>query len=152
MLHVERGDRGCAGFPRACDDIGVREFLPALPGDGERRLHDGGIRQAQPPHAGDPRKDVEDPIAGQAVCRPEGPRDLEQDRGAGHQDDLSGRRLAEQRRGPLVLARVIQHEIDHLNGVLFVDRVSPVKKITLAGKLKRLRKEKEVELGLALWL
>ena len=48
-----------------------------------------------------------------------------------------------------MLARVIQHEMDHLNGVLFVDRVSPVKKITLAGKLKRLRKEKEEELGLA---
>ena len=48
-----------------------------------------------------------------------------------------------------MLARVIQHEMDHLNGVLFVDRVSPVKKITLAGKLKRLRKEKEAELGLA---
>ena len=48
-----------------------------------------------------------------------------------------------------MLARVIQHEIDHLNGVLFVDRVSPVKKISLAGKLKRLRREKEAELGLA---
>lgn len=48
-----------------------------------------------------------------------------------------------------LLARVIQHEMDHLNGVLFVDRVSPVKKITLTGKLKRLRKAKEVELGLA---
>ena len=48
-----------------------------------------------------------------------------------------------------LLARIIQHELDHLHGVLFVDRVSPVKKITLAGKLKRLRKEKEEELGLA---
>ena len=48
-----------------------------------------------------------------------------------------------------MLARVIQHEMDHLNGVLFVDRVSAVKKITLAGKLKRLRKKKEAELGLA---
>ncbi|MDD5676454.1 MAG: peptide deformylase [Kiritimatiellae bacterium] len=48
-----------------------------------------------------------------------------------------------------MLARAIQHEIDHLHGVLFVDRVSPVKKITLAGKLKRLRKEKETELGIA---
>jgi peptide deformylase len=48
-----------------------------------------------------------------------------------------------------MLARVIQHEMDHLNGVLFVDRVSPVKKITLAGKLKRMRKEREEELGLA---
>lgn len=48
-----------------------------------------------------------------------------------------------------MLARVIQHEMDHLNGVLFVDRVSTVKKIALAGKLKRLRLEKEAELGLA---
>ncbi|MBI2437596.1 MAG: peptide deformylase [Lentisphaerae bacterium] len=48
-----------------------------------------------------------------------------------------------------LLARAIQHEIDHLNGVLFVDRVSPVKKISLSGKLRRLRREKEAELGLA---
>lgn len=48
-----------------------------------------------------------------------------------------------------LLARAIQHEIDHLHGVLFVDRVSPVKKITLASKLRRLRREKEEELGLA---
>ena len=48
-----------------------------------------------------------------------------------------------------MLARVIQHEMDHLNGMLFVDRVSPVKKITLAGKLKRMRLKKEAELGLA---
>jgi len=48
-----------------------------------------------------------------------------------------------------LLARAIQHELDHLNGVLFVDRVSPVKKITLAGKLKRLRREREEELRIA---
>ena len=48
-----------------------------------------------------------------------------------------------------LLARAIQHELDHLDGVLFVDRVSTVKKITLKGKLKRMRKEKEEELGLA---
>jgi len=47
-----------------------------------------------------------------------------------------------------MLARVIQHEMDHLHGVLFVDRVSPVKKISLAGKLKRMRRKKEAELGL----
>lgn len=39
------------------------------------------------------------------------------------------------------LARVIQHELDHLNGMLFVDRVSPVKKIALSGQLKRLKKQ-----------
>ena len=40
-----------------------------------------------------------------------------------------------------LLARALQHELDHLNAVLFVDRMSPVKKVTLAGKLKRLAKQ-----------
>lgn len=38
-----------------------------------------------------------------------------------------------------LLARVIQHETDHLNGVLFVDRISTAAKVSLRGKLKRLR-------------
>lgn len=39
------------------------------------------------------------------------------------------------------VARAAQHEIDHLNGVLFVDRMSRIKRIALAGQLKRLKKE-----------
>jgi peptide deformylase len=35
-----------------------------------------------------------------------------------------------------LLARVIQHEIDHLNGVLFVDKVSPLKKQLLKKELR----------------
>lgn len=42
-----------------------------------------------------------------------------------------------------LLARAVQHELDHLAGVLLVDRMSPVKKISMAGKLKRLRVETE---------
>jgi peptide deformylase len=42
-----------------------------------------------------------------------------------------------------LLARAVQHELDHLDGVLLVDRMSPVKKISMAGKLKRLRAETE---------
>lgn len=42
-----------------------------------------------------------------------------------------------------LLARVIQHEVDHLNGVLFIDRMSPVKKLALKGRLRRLRQETE---------
>jgi len=38
-----------------------------------------------------------------------------------------------------LLSVVIQHEIDHLNGVLFVDRMSPVKKILLKKKLANLK-------------
>ncbi len=36
-----------------------------------------------------------------------------------------------------LLARCFQHEIDHLNGILFVDRVSGFRKKLLKGKLKR---------------
>ena len=39
------------------------------------------------------------------------------------------------------VARVAQHEIDHLNGVLLVDRMSRIKRIALSGQLKRLKKE-----------
>jgi peptide deformylase len=40
-----------------------------------------------------------------------------------------------------LLARAVQHELDHLSGILLVDRMSPVKKISLAGQLKKLKKE-----------
>jgi len=36
------------------------------------------------------------------------------------------------------LARALQHEVDHLNGVLFIDRMSSATKASFAGKLKRL--------------
>jgi peptide deformylase len=37
-----------------------------------------------------------------------------------------------------LLARALQHEIDHLNGVLFVDRLPPVAKVSMRNRLKRL--------------
>ena len=37
-----------------------------------------------------------------------------------------------------LLARAIQHETDHLNGLLFVDRLSPVNKISVKKRLRRL--------------
>jgi len=39
------------------------------------------------------------------------------------------------------LARAIQHEVDHLNGILFIDRMSSAAKTSLSSKLKRLHKE-----------
>jgi peptide deformylase len=39
------------------------------------------------------------------------------------------------------LARAIQHEVDHLNGILFIDRMSSGAKASLSSKLKRLQKE-----------
>jgi peptide deformylase len=40
-----------------------------------------------------------------------------------------------------LLARAIQHELDHLDGILLVDRMSHVKKVALGGRLKRLVKQ-----------
>ncbi len=37
-------------------------------------------------------------------------------------------------------ARAIQHEIDHLNGILFLDHLSPLKRRMLMKKWKKLRK------------
>jgi peptide deformylase len=39
------------------------------------------------------------------------------------------------------LARAIQHEGDHLNGILFVDRMNSAAKAALSSRLKRLQKE-----------
>ena len=43
-----------------------------------------------------------------------------------------------------LLARALQHEVDHLNGILFIDRMSSVAKAALGSRLKRLRKETTV--------
>lgn len=45
-----------------------------------------------------------------------------------------------------LLARVIQHENDHLHGVLFVDRMDSATKVSLGGALKRLQKETQADL------
>jgi peptide deformylase len=39
------------------------------------------------------------------------------------------------------LARAIQHEGDHLNGILFIDRMNSAAKAALASRLKRLQKD-----------
>lgn len=44
-----------------------------------------------------------------------------------------------------LVARAIQHETDHLDGVLFVDRLSTIQRKLLDGKLKRLAAEGAVE-------
>lgn len=40
-----------------------------------------------------------------------------------------------------LLARALQHEVDHLNGILFIDRMSSVAKASLGSRLKRMQKE-----------
>ena len=36
------------------------------------------------------------------------------------------------------LARALQHEIDHLNGILYIDHMTAVERLSFAGKLKKL--------------
>ncbi len=50
---------------------------------------------------------------------------------------LDGARHTARARG--LLARAIQHECDHLDGVLLVDRMSAVQRISVGGKLRRLQ-------------
>ncbi len=40
-----------------------------------------------------------------------------------------------------LLARAIQHEVDHLNGILFIDRMNSAAKAALSSRLKRLQKQ-----------
>ena len=40
-----------------------------------------------------------------------------------------------------LLARALQHEADHLNGILFIDRMNAATKVALASRLKRMQKE-----------
>lgn len=45
-----------------------------------------------------------------------------------------------------LLARVLQHEIDHLNGVLFIDRISSLKKQLLRKRLKEIAVQESIEM------
>ncbi len=40
-----------------------------------------------------------------------------------------------------LLARALQHETDHLNGILFIDRMTSATKTSIKAKLKRLERE-----------
>jgi peptide deformylase len=50
--------------------------------------------------------------------------------------DLDGNPVSFEAEG--LLSRAVQHETDHLNGILFIDRMSSASKATLGSKLKRL--------------
>jgi peptide deformylase len=51
--------------------------------------------------------------------------------------DLQGHRQTVTAKG--LLARALQHEIDHLNGILLVDKMSPMQKLSVSGQLRRLQ-------------
>ncbi len=55
--------------------------------------------------------------------------------------NLSGEEIRIEAEG--LLARCFSHEIDHLNGILFVDRISPLKRTLIRNKIKKLAKAGE---------
>jgi peptide deformylase len=48
-----------------------------------------------------------------------------------------------------LLARAVQHETDHLHGVLFIDRMNSAAKVSLANRIKRLAREGEQQAAAA---
>ena len=55
--------------------------------------------------------------------------------------DIDGGRMELEAEG--LFARVLQHEIDHLDGILFVDRVRALKRRILMKKWKKIQAEKD---------
>jgi peptide deformylase len=55
--------------------------------------------------------------------------------------DLDGKEIKMEIEG--YMARVIQHEIDHLEGTLIIDRISPLKRQMMKKDIKRLKKNGE---------
>jgi peptide deformylase len=45
--------------------------------------------------------------------------------------------------GEELLARAMQHEIDHLDGILFIDRISPLKRDLVKRRIRKLQKNGE---------
>lgn len=45
--------------------------------------------------------------------------------------------------GSELLARAVQHEIDHLNGILFINHISPLKRDLIKRKIRKMQKEGE---------
>jgi peptide deformylase len=57
-------------------------------------------------------------------------------------DDLDGNRLEIEATG--LLARALQHEIDHLKGILFTDRLTAARKMKWRRQLRELEKETQM--------
>src|SRR3990172_319618 len=49
--------------------------------------------------------------------------------------------------GEGLLARVFQHEIDHVNGVLFIERLSSLKRSLFLRRMKKLQRQAKAELA-----
>ena len=54
-------------------------------------------------------------------------------------NDLEGKQKTERFEG--IWATCVQHEIDHLNGKLFIDYLKPLRRQMITRKMKKLKRE-----------
>jgi len=59
--------------------------------------------------------------------------------------DLEGKEFELEAEG--LLSRAIQHELDHLNGIVFIDRLSPLQRRLALEKYKKLKKRYEKKMA-----
>jgi len=53
--------------------------------------------------------------------------------------DILGRKI--QMNASMMVSRILQHEIDHLDGILFIDRINFLEKLKIKDKLNKLKKK-----------
>src|SRR5438552_19204872 len=71
---------------------------------------------------------------------PEMSADIERSKSAiAHAQTLEGDTVEIEASG--LLSRVIQHEFDHLHGILFIDRMNSAAKAALSSRLRRMQEE-----------
>jgi peptide deformylase len=63
-----------------------------------------------------------------------------------YQDRAGGTRTIE---GAELLSRALQHEIDHLDGILFIDHLGPLKRRLAVREFRRALEEKGIPAGSA---
>lgn len=136
--------RACSGLGLAAEQIGRTESICVVDTDGCDRGREEGAAPSAAPHplvlVNPEIKEFKGTQCGQEGCLsfPELYVNIRraQEVTVAYQD-LAGE--AQSLVATDLLARAIQHEIDHLNGILFIDRMSPAQKVATVGKVRRIR-------------
>ena len=118
---------------RADADSEISRLLAAAEADAERDREDGrrqtaaadgGVRRGEEPRGGQPTQ--------RGTDRPDEQGDEPRsEQGERHEADFDG-----------LLATALQHEIDHLNGKLFIDYLGLMKRQLITRKMEKLKRER----------
>jgi len=131
---------GAKGIGLAANQVGVTERLIVIDGDPEESKKNGKGRHARAMINPEVLEESKDDNVYEEGCLslPDIRGDIwRPTRIRLRYQDLEGRVHEEEARD--LVARCILHEIDHLDGVLIIDRMTPDARRKLAGKLRKLR-------------